>query len=368
MQQVKVFQTHRADRIQAGGCDYSILSHKRKQGMRIISPMPTGCGAYISHCALQRNIPGYRVWRYHPRMRFLPFLLPYMFSRAARHADCIHTTPDLAMFLAPGHIPLVTTFRNYVLDSYMKEYSSAGQRLYYATALRMFTRRAVARADAVTAVSGATAKLVREDLGFCDDVEIIPNAVDEQKFFPSEPARNPHNEKTVRVLFSGNRTCRKGAHLLDPIAQRLAPRIELLVTGGLRKERLEAGTRVSDLGCIPVDQMPQLYREVDMLLLPTVREGLCRAALEAMACGLAVVTTNVSSMPELIHHEKGGFLCDPEDVDQFVAAIVTLADNPQLRASMGAYNRKRIVTEFAFSKMIDSYTALFERVIRAKAP
>ncbi len=320
--------------------------------------MPTGCGAYISHRFLEASIDGYQVWPYDPRWTFFPPLLTALFRNARKEADLIHTTPDYALFFRKPGAPLVVTFRNYVLDPFMTAYSTPLQRAHYRTDLRLFTRIALDQASAVTAVSQATADLVRSDLGFDGLIDVIPNGIDETFYCP--PSNRPERE-TLKVLFSGNPTLRKGANLLGPIADQVGPHVEILVTGGLRGGAISGGRRLHDIGRVAPEKMPELYRNVDILLLPTIREGLCRAALEAMSAGLPLITTVASSMPELIHHGKGGFLCRIGDVNGFVEAIDVLAADIGLRREMGRYNRDRILSRYRASTMIASYKALFER-------
>ena len=320
--------------------------------------MPRGCGAYISHRYLESKIPGYQVIGYDPRLTYFPPFLPILTGK--KKADIIHTTPDHAIFFSRIDIPLVITFRNYVLDPFMKNYSSIMQWIHYQTDLKLFTSMAIKRANAITAVSKSTAKLVKSHSGFRGSIEIIPNGIDENIYMPPS-SRTP--KKNVKVLFSGNPTNRKGAHWLQPIAEKVAEYVEIIVTGGLRSISVKMSGRIKFIKKILPEKMPELYKSVDILLLPTVREGLSRAALEAMSAGLPIVSTNISSMPELIHHGKGGYLCNLGDVDAFSSAINKLAENENLRDQMGEYNRSRIVTEFSAKKMIDNYIKLFERVI-----
>ncbi|HOH18628.1 MAG TPA: glycosyltransferase family 4 protein, partial [Bacilli bacterium] len=99
------------------------------------------------------------------------------------------------------------------------------------------------------------------------------------------------------------------------------------------------------------------------LLFPTVREGFGLAAAEAMACGLPVVATDCSSLPELIDEGNGGFLCPLGDVDAFTYKINLLAENPQLRREMGEYNRAKVEKMFTLERMVNQYKELFEEVL-----
>ncbi|MHC1741662.1 MAG: glycosyltransferase [Syntrophobacteraceae bacterium] len=172
----------------------------------IVSPMATGNGAFVVHKMIERHIPEYRVEAYHPYWTLLPMMLPL--AASIGKPRLIHTTPDHAPFFMRRGVPLIVSFQNYVLDSFMAAYSTLPQRVHYATDLRLFTRLSLRLASRVTAVSQATASLVRQDLRFNGPIDIIYNGVDTRVFSP--PSR-PRSNATVRVLFSGNLTRRKGA-------------------------------------------------------------------------------------------------------------------------------------------------------------
>jgi glycosyltransferase involved in cell wall biosynthesis len=325
--------------------------------MNIISPMATGNGAYVVHKMLEAGIAGYKVLPYHPLWTMLPPLLPFLAGTAG--ADLVHTTPDYGRLFHRSTRPLIVSFQNYVLDSFMVPFSTLAQRLHYATDLRWLTLAAVKRASSVTAVSCFTASVVKRDLPYDGDIRVIYNGVDTNKFTPAEGNRR---DRRITVLFSGNLTARKGAPLLPPdIANRLGRGLRLLCTQGLRRKgRLPKTPRLEGLGGVPHSRMPELLRTVDMLLMPTVREGLSLAVLEAMASGLPVVASNISSLPEQIVDGKGGFLCEIGNAADFAEKINILADSPVLRADMGQFNRERAKELFSHDLMIGQYTTLFD--------
>ena len=77
--------------------------------------------------------------------------------------------------------------------------------------------------------------------------------------------------------------------------------------------------------------------------------------------------TERSSLPELIDHGKGGFLCPLGDVDAFAEKVNLLAESPALRREMGEYNRAKVERLFTLERMVLEYEELFERVISEKA-
>jgi glycosyltransferase involved in cell wall biosynthesis len=328
--------------------------------MNIFSPMATGNGAHVVHQMLEAGIPGYRLCSYNPWWTVVPPALSLL-CRATRQ-DIVHTTPDYAIFNTRRDVPLVITFHNYVLDAYMADYSSPVQRLNYATGLKWFTERACRRANVITAVSRFTAQLVNTELSPQKNIRVIYNGIDERGFSPAKTG--PRSGKTVKVLFSGNLSRRKGVDLLPGILEQLNPGVELMYTTGLRcKHRLPAHPSLSCVGQVPYPDMPELYRQADLLLFPTVREGFGLAAAEAMACGLPVVATDCSSLPELVVDGKGGFLCPAGDTKQFAARINELAESAALRRQMGEYNRARVEEKFTLQRMVNEYRELFEETL-----
>ncbi len=321
--------------------------------------MAAGNGAYLLHRMIAEHIDGYRIYSYNPRWEYFPLAFPLFFRNQI--PSLIHTTPDYGCFFSRKGIPLVVTVHNLVLDSFMTQYSSWMQRIHYKTDLLFFTRLSIEKADCVTAVSKFSADMVRDELAFSRPIRVIYNGIDTRRFYPRIKIGD---RKSVRVLFAGNLTLRKGANLLPRIAARLAQGIELFYTQGLRKgSPLPDLPNLKNLQRISYNVMHEVYRNADILLFPTVREGFGLVAAEAMACGLPVVASDCSAIPELIDHSKGGFLCPVGDVDAFAERINQLADSPELRRVMGEYNRAKVEKYFTLERMVSEYRELFDEVL-----
>lgn len=329
--------------------------------MNILSPMATGNGAYIIHRILANKIPNYHICGYNPYWTLCPPALPFLCHQQGI-PDIIHTTPDFAGFFYRKSIPLVITFHNYVLDRWMRPYSSWLQKIHYTTDLKLFTRHALKKAHTTTAVSQFTARMVQQNLKKTFPIRVIYNGVDTDKFTPASTYDS--SPKEIQVLFSGNLTRRKGAHWLPLIAKRLKKNVRIFYTQGLRtKKAMPSITGLESVGSVPFKEMPALYRQMDILLMPSVREGFGLAVAEAMACGLPVVASNCSAIPELIDDGKGGFLCPVGDVNEFAEKINLLADSPKLRHEMGEYNRSKVEKMFTIDRMVNEYKDLFEEVL-----
>ena len=244
----------------------------------------------------------------------------------------------------------------------MRPYSSFLQKLHYAGDLKLWTKLAIDKAIKITAVSDFTANLVKKDMKLSKPIEIIYNGVDTNHFSPN-PAKGI-NQKEVRVFFSGNLTRRKGVQWIPEIAKHIGKNVCIYYTQGLRtRNALPPRPNLKPVGPVPYSQMPERYREMDILLMPTVREGLSLSVLEAMASGLPVVASNCSSLPEQIDAGKGGFLCEVGDVRDFANKINILAETAKLRQEMGEHNREKVKNYFTVDRMIKKYEDLFHGVL-----
>lgn len=317
--------------------------------------MATGNGAHVLHKMIESRLPSYRVVDYSPWLTLFPLLLPTV--TAGLRGRVIHTCPDYGLFFLRHQIPLVLTIHNYVCDAFMGPYSSVLQQVHYAFDLKWFIRRSIRSCAVLTSVSRYTAKLIEKELNLDRNIRIIYNGVDEKRF---HPAMKGSPSRLIRVLFSGNLTKRKGAQWLPPIVAGLDRGVVVQYTSGLSYNTFRPRTpNAIDLGRIAWEDMPDAYRNSDILISPTVREGLSLAILEAMASGLPVVASNCSSLPELIDDGEGGFLCPVGDVGAFVERINLLASTPELRLRMGEYNRAKVEKMFTLERMVSEYRELF---------
>jgi glycosyltransferase involved in cell wall biosynthesis len=327
--------------------------------VRICSPMARGNGACVVHESLQAGIPGYRVVPFDPRLTLFPPLLRLV---PRPRADLVHASPDYAVCFRRDGAPLVVTFHSYMLDPAMRASNGLLRNLHNTTLLRSLTRAALDQARAVSSVSRFTADLVRSDLGWNGPVRVIYNGVDTETFRP--PASAPPRQARVRVLYAGNLTNRKGVHLIPEILDALDPGVDFIYTTGLRTTRRRIKhARARCIGPVPHSEMPALYQAADILLFPTVREGFGLVVAEAMACGLPVVVSDCSSMPELVAEGRGGFLCPYGDAKAFAAKVNLLAADSALRGSMGEFNRTRAESLFSLGRMRAEYRALFEEAL-----
>jgi glycosyltransferase involved in cell wall biosynthesis len=128
-------------------------------------------------------------------------------------------------------------------------------------------------------------------------------------------------------------------------------------------ERLGLSARVRFLGEQP--QVADVLAAADLFVLPSRKEGLGVAILEAMAMGLAVVASAVGGIPESVEDGRTGLLVPPEDVDALAAALTRLARERDLARQMGERGRERVRAHFSMSAMADGYERLYGEVAGA---
>lgn len=330
------------------------------------SPMPTGSGAIEVHKHLAERLSDYELRPFDPRLELFP---PLLCSLRNPDARIVHATPDHGAMVVSRGQELVVTFHNFVLDGDESMGKGLLRKLHYHTDLRWLSTAALHRAAIITAVSDFTARLVEDFFDLQRPVQVIPNGIDTALF---SPATHDDRRNGVRVIVSGNASMRKGTHRIAAIAARLDPSIQILCTISESERIRWIGDipNVHALGQQPPERMPSVYRDADILLMPTAREGFGLAVAEAMATGLPVVSSDRSTMPELVRDGMGGFVCPLDSPAVFADRINRLARDIEMRNRMGAFNRREAERRFGLARMVDSYAALFaelaEEALRSK--
>jgi glycosyltransferase involved in cell wall biosynthesis len=294
-------------------------------------------------------------------LEFTPCLAGAALRRGSQVSDCslVHTNADYGTVFRVAGKPFVVTAHHDVFDPPYQNCTNFAQKAYHYGLLKRRIGQALNDADRIVAVSCSTKASLERTFGVTK-IDVIHNGVDTDVFRPSQVPTPPEFGDKIKLLFVGNLIKRKGADLLPRITERLGDRYVLFHTGPPRFSR----TRAVSLGRVSRDRLPQIFNMCDIFLFPSRLEGFGYAVAEAMACGKPVVCTDCSSLPELVVDKKGGFLCERDNVEDFAENIRVLTGDAGLRASMGEFNRKRIVENFTLGKMADGYSRLYRDVLR----
>ena len=204
----------------------------------------------------------------------------------------------------------------------------------------------------------------------------IGNGIDLERFRPAAPPPFAAGRALV-VLCAARFEPVKNHTLLLDAAARLAARgrafvLRLVGTGELeamvraRVRGLGLEDRVEFLGYR--DDMPELIAGSDVCVLPSLKEGLPRAVIEAMAMARPVVATRVPGTREVVRDGDTGFLVDPADAEGFAGALERLLLDPALREAMGARGREVAIAEFDERPIAESLRTLYLSRLRRVAP
>ena len=115
-------------------------------------------------------------------------------------------------------------------------------------------------------------------------------------------------------------------------------------------------------GWLPFEQVPIEMRAADLFVLPSVVEGMPLVLLQAMACGLPTVATEVPGSVDLVHPERNGLLVPHKDPMALAQALTTLLTNESLCYEMGKHSREIALT-MDWSEIAKSYYALYQAVL-----
>lgn len=232
---------------------------------------------------------------------------------------------------------------------------------------RMLVRRMFGRAETVIVLGERDRQTAAGRLGVPPGrIATMPNAV-------PDPGAPPDREARVgpcRIVFLGHLDDRKGVpELLAALASLALTdrpwRLDLAGAGEVDRFRAEVARRhLQDRatlhGWLSVPQVTALCRRADIFVLPSHAEGQAMSLLEAMAHGLAIITTPVGAHLEAVTGGVEALLVPPGDADALAAALARLLDDQGLRLRLGRAARARYAAGFAIEPYATRLAALHE--------
>jgi glycosyltransferase involved in cell wall biosynthesis len=111
------------------------------------------------------------------------------------------------------------------------------------------------------------------------------------------------------------------------------------------------------------DDMVTVFQQCHVVCLPSYREGLPKALIDAAACGRAIVTCDVPGCREVVRDGENGLLVPPRDSAALAAALRRLLEDPKLRRAMGERSRARAVAEFSVERVIEQTLGLYRELL-----
>lgn len=234
----------------------------------------------------------------------------------------------------------------------------------------------IEKSDGVTTVSRFLKEKTITNYSIEADIRVIPNFVDTELFKPESngefrKAIAPNGEK-ILVHTSNFRPVKRVPDTIRIFekVQKVIPSKLILVGDGPDRSECERLSRQLDL-CDTVkflgkqEGLVEILSSSDLFLIPSQSESFGLAALEAMACGLPVVSSSVGGLPELVKHNETGFIAEIGDVDRMAKYTLELLSNDKKYKLFSENSRQRAVDKFDKSKVIPLYEEYYEQILRS---
>lgn len=211
-------------------------------------------------------------------------------------------------------------------------------------------------------------------VGYAGPVAFIPNGVDNVQFSPGSSDLRlqlsiPADAFVIAIA------CRlapvKGVrHLAQAVAEIDDPRLHLVIAGDgneradieqLLQHKLKSG-HAHMLGAVDNREMPRIYRAANASALPSLMEATSIAGLEAMACALPLIGSDVGGIPYIVQHESTGLLVEPESPKQLKTAIERLLKQPEHCKMMGQQAMARVAAEFTWQHVAEKVLLHYKKI------
>jgi glycosyltransferase involved in cell wall biosynthesis len=181
-----------------------------------------------------------------------------------------------------------------------------------------------------------------------EKVTIIPNYVDTDLFHPMDVA------KSYDLVFVGRVTEQKNLHSLLTAMRDSDYTLAIVgdgdLRGSLQSEFSDLSEQVHWLGRVSHSQLPEVINQAHIFILPSHYEGHPKSLIEAMACGMPIIGTQVRGIKQVVTHENNGYLCETNSAS-LRHAIDNVLSKPDLMLSMGKTAREFAVEQYSLDQI-----------------
>ena len=200
-------------------------------------------------------------------------------------------------------------------------------------------------------------------------IKVVHNGIDTEIFRPQpETPRTPFR---IMATASADQPLKGLSYLIEAIALLTPdyPQIHLVVLGKINADgesqqlinRLGIQAQIRFVSGVSTDELVTLYAETSLVVVPSIYEGFGLPAGEAMACGVAVISTKGGALPEVVG--DGGILVPVRDPEAIASAVADLLDHPEKAKALGLKARSRILDKFSWQVAAASMTQTYQHII-----
>ena len=272
----------------------------------------------------------------------------------------------------------------YVVTLHGSDVHTLGQDPAYSPVVK----HTVERADAVTAVSEFLKRAAQEKLGIEREIHVIPNFIDVDGFkrIPGvrltvesgcvalrdeEEALEISPDEKILLHASNFRRVKRVVELVEIMKTVVEsnPQTRLVIAGD-GPTRIEVERKIEELDlCKNIhllgvkSNMQEIMCSADAFVLNSTLEGMPLVLLEAMSCGLPVITTPAGGIPELVRKGKDGAVTDGFEKEEMAKTIIQVVQNEDLRKKYARSGRKRVEESFSVEKIVPMYERAFDEAL-----
>ena len=190
----------------------------------------------------------------------------------------------------------------------------------------------------------------------------IPNAIE----IDSLPL-DINQKYDKQIIFVGRLSKEKGIKSLIRLSKILPENIHLVIVGSGPleneiKKTAKIHSNIDFLGYLPKNKVIPLIRGSFALIQPSLAEGISSTLLEAMACKIPIIASNIGGNKELVIDNENGFLIHPEDVDELNKKIIQLSEDDKLVELFGQKSSE-LIKNFQWSSVGKKYLKLYESLL-----
>ena len=321
----------------------------------------------------EKNLRGIKLYPVYERLRrpknkfirlIQSILIPWKFRHELRQSDLYKTNQIWGGWIAViakwlFNKPLLVRC-GYELFDLSKKMNIPKYRLFFVYLISYLTYRQASRVNVGTIKDS---EVIKKAFGVSDKlIEIRPNWIETNKFAPKSVPL------VYRVLFVGRLNKIKQIPLILQALEKTDIGLDIIGDGELRSELEEMVEKlkvdVRFLGNIPNNMLPIIYNTYPIYVICSEYEGNPKTLLEAMACGSAVIGTDVPGIRDIILKNVNGILVN-ESVSELKAAIKTLLDDHLLRQRLGRQARKQILIQNSFDVALKKELLIYQKLTQA---